>query len=286
MKRFSTVCIAVVAALPFLQASNSALAHTHPCDDLTGWGLYIADQGLNNLQPAEEYISKIGDAEVAISQVLDSLYASGELVERGSELARLLVDLRDNPQEVRDVSEALRGIGGFVLATFLRKYLNQLGEVVRPEDGDSIHDTKLYGKIRDYILVDRTGTTGTGHISVDTCTIEAKTGNWQFFHWDIVVNEPPYSIVSGTSPDPYRPQLNRKLSARGLAIRVRNIYFQESGGPDLVRLDDNHQKYTRTASSCIDLFTEGEPPGTFGELIGSAYCLGRCADPPIVNSGD
>ncbi len=289
MRSLSIASIAVLSVLPLLQASNTASAHTRPCDNLSGWGIYVAEQGLTNIQSVEEYIIEFGEVEGAVRQILGELRTTGELDLDDKELANLLIELRETPARPRDdLPEALQGIGGFVVATFLRKYLDPDGNVVSPGE-KSIHDTRLYGKIRDYTLLKD----GTGHLSVDTCIVEAITGNWQFYHWDIEVKEPPFNISAENSPDPYRPQLDHKLTAEGDAIDARSIYIQDPFNPinpipNLTLLDKSapHHLYERTDASCIDLFTVGVPPATFGELIGSAYCLGRCADPPIVNSGD
>ena len=67
---------------------------------------------------------------------------------------------------------------------------------------------------------------------------------------------------------------------------VRNVYHRKLTEPNLVRIADTEWPYQVTPASCIDLFTQGPPPATFGELAANDYCLGRCAHPPIVNSGD
>jgi len=47
----------------------------------------------------------------------------------------------------------------------------------------------------------------------------------------------------------------------------------------------NQHLYMSTPESCVDLFTEGPPPATFGELVDTGYWLGRCEHPNIGNTG-
>jgi hypothetical protein len=214
------------------------------------------------------------------------------------------------------VPEALQGIGGFSTTLLLKKLL-------RIADPRSFLDPVVYGKIRDYIFLEKPGEMGSGHMSVDVCIDPREFvplgEDWrEFFHWDIEIlpdifsymerkppsdrldpntyNDPfpgvslPREAVDPTNPRSiWRRGLDHKLHAgfpfpEGTSIIVRNVYRRLSN-TDLRRLDASDQVYISTKDSCIDLFTAGSPPATFGELVEHAYCLGRCAHPAIFNTG-
>lgn len=217
------------------------------------------------------------------------------------------------PNELRGVvvPEQLLGIAGFSTALFLQKVL--------PLGGDPIADKIFMGKIRDYIFDDETKS---GHLSVDSCTdvigfVPLGEDRREYFHWDIeivengyVVNQrkvptdtadpntygAPFQMVDVVLPafssDPADPRsiwrrgLDHKLHSAGPWMRITNIYYRKLSEPTLGRFPDEHPWYGEITGSCIDLFTAGYPPGTFGELTANDYCLGRCEFPPIVNSGD
>lgn len=112
-----------------------------------------------------------------------------------------------------------------------------------------------------------------------------------------VVAFPPHAL------DPEDPRsvwcrcLDHKLLARGEKVRIVNVYRKveccdlNCGHPDcgkLIRLDetkdDEKKFYVSTDESCIDLMFKGAPPAS--ELPPQVeYCLGRCENPPVINSG-
>jgi hypothetical protein len=99
-------------------------------------------------------------------------------------------------------------------------------------------------------------------------------------------------VLPAFSRDPADPRsvwrrgLTHKLHSMGTRIKIDNIYHRKLSEPNLERLPNGHGWYVSTGASCLDLFTQGRPPATFGELTAHDYCLGRCMHPPIVNSGD
>jgi hypothetical protein len=221
------------------------------------------------------------------------------------------------------VPEALQGIEGFSTTLLLKKLL-------RIADPRSFRDPVVYGKIRDYIFLEKPGKVGSGHMSVDVCIDPREFvplgQDWrEFFHWDVEIPPDIFTYVERTRPrdpfdsntynnpfpdpasgqprfslpkeavDPANPRsiwrrgLDHKLHAgyplsEGTSIKVLNVYHRLSN-TGLIRLDASDQVYISTKKSCIDLFTAGSPPATFGELVEHAYCLGRCAHPAIFNTG-
>lgn len=234
-------------------------------------------------------------------------------------LAVVLAEMNETPQAVRDdVPEQLRGIAGLSTTLFLQKVL--------PLNGDPVADRILMGKIRDYTYVRDSESEdpgkGSGHLSVDICTdidgfVPVNEDHREFFHWDLEVIEDGFVVTKRTEPsDPsdittydapfpgidlmlpemtwspaypssvWRRGLDHKLHSSNQWLKVSNVYHRKLDDPHLVRLPNDNWRYEVTEASCIDLFTQGPPPGTFAELAGNDYCLGRCAHPPIVNSGD
>jgi hypothetical protein len=231
-----------------------------------------------------------------------------------TELVALLQRLHEEPLGVYgDVPVQLQGIAGLTTVLFLQK-------VYPPDAEEPIANKVISGRIRDYIFVEATGR---GHLAVDTCIdvldfVPVGEDRREFLHWDIdiapggfsagVRKEPddPDSLADYAAPfpgislalpaftvDPTDPRsvsrrgLDHKLHARGeTAIDVTDIHYRRLADPELERFDDSHPWYESTPASCVDLFTEGPPPGTFGELVSADYCLGRCEQPMIVNSGD
>ena len=220
------------------------------------------------------------------------------------------------------VPKALQGIGGLSTTLLLQKLLlfkkDKEGNNVKDKDGNNIPsaDKVLYGKIRDYTYDKKEER---GHLSVDVCIdrkefVKVNENRKEFYHWDIEIengfrqmkrDEPSNPDVETTYNNPFpgfnlpkiaidpadprsiwRRGLDYKLYARGKGIKVRHIYYRRVSDPELERLPVGHQFYESTTASCVDLFTEGPPPGTFAELTDNGYCLGRCPHPPIINSGD
>lgn len=295
MKGISIAHIGALAALSFFAGpelfSRPVQAEVvDPCEGLQEWTLVA------NGEPADELVERLrGNEQFFIANASpEGLGIDLDI----DDLRELLREIDRDPTRVldTDVPDAMRGIGGFSTTLFLKKLI--LG----------VHQT-VYGKIRDYIFVDRTKS---GHLSVDMCIDRSE-----FYHWDIEIanggfgvhlrkgdpddpNDPyypdnPFPNVDLDLPegatDPDEPTsiwvrgLDHKLHARGKSIEVRHIYHRSLSDPDLTRLDDNHHLYMSTEASCVDLFTQGRPPATFGELTDSDYCLGRCEHPAIVNTG-
>jgi len=288
--RISTIGIILLATLSLMTSAaltGAARAKVAgPCEALEKWALFVDGE------PADAFVARLRGNQPEIQEFIKSLEI-GLAVE---ELSVLLRRIDAAPEDVIEVPEALRGINGFSTTLLLNQLL--LG----------VHPT-LYGKIRDYIFIDKTKS---GHISVDMC-IDRR----EFYHWDIAIREDGFHVERRTEPtdpsdfdtypaDPFPavdlalPEaavdpddersiwargLTHKLHAAGTRIEVRHVYRRKLGAPDLARLDSGHRFYQASEASCVDLFTTGYPPATFGELVRKDYCLGRCTHPAIVNTG-
>jgi hypothetical protein len=77
--------------------------------------------------------------------------------------------------------------------------------------------------------------------------------------------------------------LKYKLNAKGTGIVVRHVYRKVDSDP-IELLPPTDPRYASTAESCIDLLFNPYPPETeLPPQIG--YCLGRCEQPAILNTG-
>ncbi len=306
--------IASTASLITLSAALSAgfapPAHaTHRCEDygLKPIGLFAL------AQPVDEFVAN-RNVPAAVEEFLALFQEEDQRGERElgglglPELTQLLREMNRDPTATQfsvPVPAALQGIAGFV-TTILLQHLIQ-------EKGQPIARKTVYGKIRDYVFLKEDGS---GHINVDVCTDDAVTGRRELFHWDVEVpagiDDPGERLTvtprdDGSPADPFAGiialpaaaldaanphsiwarDLDHKLGVqRGSKIIINHVYYRDLSTPDFKRLESGHHFYNSTPQSCIDLFTEGPPPATFGELIGNDYCLGRCAQPAIFNSGD
>ncbi|MDH3667697.1 MAG: hypothetical protein OEN23_12275 [Paracoccaceae bacterium] len=84
-----------------------------------------------------------------------------------------------------------------------------------------------------------------------------------------------------------------KLWANGTAIGVTDVWrddnFQWGSPANFTLLDPSDPEYARLyqtdADSCIDMMFVDQPPATYADLQGPPfYCLGRCADPLLINT--
>jgi hypothetical protein len=284
---------------------RSASAHVpDPCDGLREWTLFVGDE------PADAVVARLRAAPSTAEDYIKNLGIDLSI----PDLVGILRQLKESPVEYKGLPPALQGIGGFSTVLFLQKLL--------PLDvnAEPIADAVFYGKIRDFTYLEATGE---GHLAVDICIdfkefVPLGEDHRVFYHWDIAVAAGGFSVEQRTPPTPstdpaqygnpfpnlnitmpamaidpsdprsiWRRGLDHKLHARGMTIEIRNIYRRKLSEPNLVRVSESETDlYQSTMETCIDLFTEGPPPATFGELSGNGYCLGRCAHPPIVNSGD
>jgi len=235
-------------------------------------------------------------------------------------------------------AKALVGISGFSEQLFAQQVemsggsalLQELGYDVNDKD-ESEYRSKICGKIRDYLFVNKTKS---GHLSVELAHEEFLTkqnfldcdpNHVTIYHWDIEIAHYGYSVhhrddIALKDPtkspfptlpsptdedgkpvvvfpphalDPDDPRsiwcrgLDHKLFARGKDVKIINVYRKIDDYP-LMRIDENDADgmrfYVSTEESCVDIMFKGYPPES--QLPPQVeYCLGRCENPPIINSG-
>ena len=152
---------------------------------------------------------------------------------------------------------------------------------------------------------------GSGHLTVDMpCVFDGASGT---LRWEVKVNDRGYKIVQRVNAARRNPQLDPfpgtmqlpeaaldendaesiwvrnltyKTYAAGTTIEVLNVHRVADGGV-VSRLSESDYPalYASTASSCVDMLTDGEPPhDETGLPEQTGYCLGRCAHPFVINS--
>lgn len=194
--------------------------------------------------------------------------------------------------------DALKGIAGFS-TTGLKRASEGQRQLIR-------------GKIRDYVYDDKTKS---GHLAVDTWVtvfndakafINDKPDEVIRYHWDIEIEAEAFEVQphSGDPENPFPPTkkypnpvqfteetlrdieargLKYKLFAQGEKVVVRHVYRVGADGK-LERLPAGHPFYEPSKESCIDIMFDRYPPAL--DLPPQrGYCLGRCDQPQVVNTG-
>ncbi|WP_169542876.1 hypothetical protein [Sneathiella aquimaris] len=87
---------------------------------------------------------------------------------------------------------------------------------------------------------------------------------------------------------------NYKLWAKGKKIRIKDVWHAEmlNGNWNWERVDNSSSStspykhlYTSSDDNCIDMLFQGYPPADLADMAPPLYCLGRCTNPLIVNTG-
>jgi len=237
----------------------------------------------------EEFVADTERAAEVLSGLLEV-----DVVNQRDAAIRLLQGLDQGFLTQDGAPAGLRGIGGLGVRLVARAFLLQEAHRVR-------------GTIRDYVFVEDTAS---GHLAVDVRTeffASAKDRDsgqpplrTELLHWDIEVEGAYEAHPRGLDfTDPY-PQvdlalpgyaiasiwnrdLKYKLHAKGRGIVVRHIFLKVDNDP-IELLPSTDPRYAQTDEACIDLLFTPYPPETeLPSQIG--YCLGRCEQPAIVNTG-
>lgn len=237
----------------------------------------------------EEFVADADRAAETLGALLEV-----DVVEQRAQAIALLQGIDQLSFTQEEVPAALRGIGGFGVQLVARAFLLEEAHRVR-------------GRIRDYVYVDDTKS---GHLAVDVRTEffasaqDRDSGQsplrTELLHWDIEV-ENVYEVhprgLDFTDPFPeadltlpgyaiasiWNRDLKYKLNAKGTGIVVRHVYRKVDSNP-IELLPPTDPRYASTAESCIDLLFNPYPPETeLPPQIG--YCLGRCEQPAILNTG-
>jgi hypothetical protein len=210
----------------------------------------------------------------------------------------------------------LTGLGGALGLSFLDRADNALAGGHFNKGARVV--ISFHGQITDYEFTE-TGTTdmGSGKLEVTTYitwrVVTPGSGNpapkTEAYKWKILVINDGFKVAthSGDDDNPFPGTgltfseemtdrikslgFTRKLWAKGDKIIIDEIRHKRWNSAAFSSpLDSSDPKYARLfeidSESCIDMLFVGDPPATFAGLQGPpTYCLGRCANPPIINTG-
>lgn len=213
-----------------------------------------------------------------------------------------------------------RGVSGLTARAFARaaQSLNNYGETTRPSVDirgqivqECLHDTSLPG----YELTRVSGTPTKLRLCVYMETTVERPGGgdpavrYQYFHIEVEDNIGIDDGTGGTPSNgwpaaaastgltvPQKAGFNYKLYAWGDKIRVKTYWEArrlENGAPKWNKFDAPPPRRPRINAffepdpdACVDMLFELAVPDTMpvGYSGGVDYCLGRCRNPPIVNT--
>ena len=171
----------------------------------------------------------------------------------------------------------------------------------------------ISGQITNYSFNRTTGSGALEVITNFTRTVVpvgqgAPPSNTEAYRWQVSVQDGGFVVVERDdgAPDgpfpgtlPFTQEMKdrvdslgftRKLWAKGNKIQVDRVWHKKANSSKFQEVFATQPKYSKLfetdSESCIDMMFVGEPPETFADLQGPPmYCLGRCAQPFIINTG-
>ncbi len=226
-----------------------------------------------------------------------------------SELGRYIDSIENSdlsyegPIPIDELNSRLRSIGGFngILAL---KALVECNSGL-PAQLIRLGDQKLIGKIFEYTFNHQANSGYIGYIAENriSCNGIEKLNDVYVVHVAVIpyhhdsaepIESKGFHILkrdeNGQFPgsDIFLPDdpdvqnriehLDYKLHARGRSIRIISAFKNEK------LLPKSHPIYHQDKTSCIDIMFEKEPPN-YELPLQEAYCMGRCDQPPIINTG-
>ncbi len=226
-------------------------------------------------------------------------------------------DLGELVEEIEAANESdtrkvpgLTGIGGVMGHAFLDAARDAL--LSGNYDRQRRVEIALHGQIEDYSFNE---TDGSGSITsvtyIERTVIPSGSGRpktrTQAYKWEIEIEAGGFTVVEkGTDPhapfpgtmqfsDDMKRRIDSlgfqyKLWATGTKINVTKVSFKaNANNPNWRELKKSNPKYAklyaRDANNCIDMLFVDRPPAALDGMGPPFYCLGRCANPLIVNTG-
>ncbi len=297
--------VAIVAALT-LSACESRQRQA-PIEDFASWTDIVPQKTLIQISPESGPVdlNSVLSNEADLRSALDNLFPVASNIDNLRERIEFIRGAKSGAD--RERFELLNGLGGIIAHAFLNAAEATLDEGGRFDPSKRVFEF-VYGQIDEYAFNERAGT---GRI-VDTTyftTVTVPLGigpiisETESYRWTISVEEGGFSVVPKSSADPDDPfpgtldfdeaMLDRiellgfeyKLWAKGTAIAIDLIEFKGEGDPNYVAVPASDSRYRRTAENCIDMLFVNRPPAILGELRPPLYCLGRCENPMLINTG-
>ena len=214
-----------------------------------------------------------------------------------------------NESDTRKVP-GMTGLGGVLGHAFLEAARN----AVLSGNYDRFRrvEISVHGQIEDFAY---NAADGSGRINsityIERTVIPAGNGvpntKTRAYKWEIEVEPGGFTVVpKGTDPhapfpgtmqfsDEMKQRIDSlgfqyKLWASGTKIVVKKVSFKaNANNPNWRELKKSNPRFAKLyepdINNCIDMLFVDEPPADLGDMGPPFYCLGRCANPMIVNTG-
>jgi len=228
-------------------------------------------------------------------------------------IGALIASIRAANMNPQSQVPGMTGLGGVFGHAFL-EMASEAALLGGPFQQGSRVVTSVYGQINENGYVFNRAA-GSGSLTVTTYFTRtvvpvgqgAPPPKTEAYRWQVRVDAGGFTVVpKGTDPAnpfpgtlPFSPEMiqridsygfTHKLWAKGTAIHVERVWYKAPNSTSFDEVFATQPKYAKLfltdAQSCIDMLFVGEPPETYAELKGPpVYCLGRCDQPFIVNTG-
>ncbi len=302
----SKSCInGLVVALALLIAACEPRIRQTPIEDAASWDDIVP---LNTMIQISEDgapvdLNTVLASEETVRQALDTLFPRSAGTDN---LRQRIEEIRGGKSGDRP-PELLRGLGGLYAHEFLNSVEATLGRNGNFDPDKRVYEF-FYGHTREFAFNERAGTGRILNFTYFTRVVVTGDNDpiittTDSYRWAVRVAEGGFSVIEKDDSDPndpfpgtleFSPEiLNRvdalgfeyKLWAKGTSIIIEDIAFKGDGDPTYVSLPTSDPRYDRTDSNCIDMMFVNFPPPTLGTLQPPLYCLGRCDNPMLINTG-
>lgn len=226
-------------------------------------------------------------------------------------------DLGELIQEIEAANESstrkvpgMTGLGGVMGHAFLDAARDAL--LSGNYDRQRRVEIALHGQIEDYSFNEADGSGSITSVTyIDRTVIPSGNGvpntKTQAYRWQIEIEAGGFQVVD-KGADPHAPfpgtmqfsdamklridslGFKYKLWAKGTKIKITKVEFKaNASSPNWRELKKSNSKYAKLyesdANNCIDMLFVDRPPASLDGMGPPFYCLGRCANPLIVNTG-
>ncbi len=291
------LALSVAACAPRVQRT--------PIEDAASWTDIVPLKTMIQISPEGEPVdlNAVLASEETLRQSLDTLFPEAANIDNLGQRIDAIQERKggdDRPFEI------LRGLGGLYAHEFLNSAKAALDDNGNYDPDKRVYEF-FYGHTREFEFNSRAGS---GRILNFTYFTRVVVGpdnvpilsTTDSYRWEVAVDPGGYSVVEkGFDPDDPFPgtldfapaMLNRinalgfeyKLWAKGPAIDIVEIAFKPHGDATYTPVSRGDPRYDRTDSNCIDMLFVNFPPPTLGTLQPPLYCLGRCDNPMLINTG-
>ena len=303
MKFFSSK-ISILFAVILLSACGTRVQPV-PIDQASSWTDIVPLSTVIQLSPDTMPVdlNSVLGSEAELRRALDEFFPGSENIDNLGERIDFIRGTKDDPERR---FEAFRGLGGVLAHEFLNAAKATLDRSGRFDPSKRVYEF-FYGQTEEFVF-DKDD--GSGRIVnttyFTTVTVPLGVGpivsTTDSYRWDIAVEPGGFTVVPKTSNpnDPFPgtldfspAMLNRinalgfqyKLWAKGTLIDIVAIEFKPNGAANYSLVPASDPRYDRTDANCVDMLFVNFPPPVLGTLQPPLYCLGRCDNPMLINTG-